>query len=98
MPNALLEAMACRVPVLATNTAQGAGELLRTKPLGTLVSKANADELAKAIQSRFEKPVPWLDRIESARSYVESHHSLHTWIDQISQLIEQVAGTQGSKK
>jgi len=99
MPNALLEAMACRVPVLATNTAQGAGELLRTKPLGTLVPKANADELAKAMQSRFEKPAPWLDKIESARSYVESHHSLHTWIDQISQLMEQVAaGTRGSKK
>jgi glycosyltransferase involved in cell wall biosynthesis len=93
MPNALLEAMACRVPVLATNTTQGAGELLRTNSLGTLVPQADAEELAKAIQSRFAKPAPWLDRIESARSYVETHHSLHTWIDKISQIIERIATT-----
>ncbi len=91
MPNALLEAMACRVPVLATNTTQGAGELLRTKPLGTLVPKANADELANAIKNRFDKPVPWLDKIESARTYVETHHSLRAWIEKISLLIEQVS-------
>ncbi len=91
MPNALLEAMACRVPVLATNTNQGAGELLRSHPLGTLVAKANVDELASAIQDRFQRPAAWLEKVELARSYVENHHCLQLWIDNISQLLMRIA-------
>jgi glycosyltransferase involved in cell wall biosynthesis len=90
MPNALLEAMACKVPVLATNTAQGAGELLRANPLGTLVAKGNSDELADAIRNRFEYPAPWLARIEPARQYVENHHSMEAWIDNISQVLSRI--------
>lgn len=91
MPNALLEAMACRVPVLATNTAQGAGELLRSLPIGKLVAKANSDELAAAMRDRFDHPAAWLDRLEPARRYVESNHSMHAWIDNISQLLVRTA-------
>ena len=91
MPNALLEAMVCRVPVLATNTAQGAGELLRNHLIGTLVSKANANEMADAIQDRFQSPTPWLEKIDAAREYVEKNHCLQTWIDNISQLLLQIA-------
>ena len=91
MPNALLEAMVCRVPVLATNTAQGAGELLRNHLIGTLVSKANANEMADAIQDRFQRPTPWLEKIDAAREYVEKNHCLQTWIDNISQLLLQIA-------
>jgi glycosyltransferase involved in cell wall biosynthesis len=91
MPNALLEAMACKVPVLATNTAQGAGELFRAHPLGTLVAKANVDEMAQAIRDRFENPAPWLARIEPARDYVENHHSMSQWIDNLSQVMTRIA-------
>ena len=91
MPNALLEAMACKVPVLATNTTQGAGELLRSQPLGTLVAKANVDELADAIRDRFQRPSAWLDKVELARTYVENHHCLQLWIDNISQLLMRIA-------
>jgi glycosyltransferase involved in cell wall biosynthesis len=91
MPNALLEAMACRVPILATNTAQGAGELLRAHPLGTLVAKANSEELANAIRDRFERPANWLARIEPARDYVETNHSMQVWIDRLAQVLDQAA-------
>jgi glycosyltransferase involved in cell wall biosynthesis len=91
MPNALLEAMACRIPVLATNTAQGAGELFRAHPLGTLVAKANSDELADAIRDRFERPNYWLARIEAARDYVENNHSLRAWVENISQVLTRIA-------
>ncbi len=87
MPNVLLEAMACKVPVLATNTDQGAGELLRRYSLGTLVPRANAEELANALVDRFQRPAIWLQRLELARSYVETNHSLKVWIDNISQLL-----------
>jgi glycosyltransferase involved in cell wall biosynthesis len=90
MPNALLEAMACRVPVLATNTAQGAGELFRANPLGTLVQKANVDEIANAIRDRFENPAPWLARLEAARDYVESKHSMKSWIANVAHVLESV--------
>ena len=91
MPNVLLEAMACKVPILATNTTQGAGELLRTHSLGTLVPKANSEEIAKALQDRFANPAPWLEKLEPARTYVETHHSLRTWIENISQILENIA-------
>jgi glycosyltransferase involved in cell wall biosynthesis len=91
MPNALLEAMACRVPILATNTTQGAGELLRKQPLGTLVPKGNAEEMASAIRDRFENAAPWLARVQPARDYVESHHSLQAWIDNMSQVLLRAA-------
>ena len=91
MPNALLEAMACRVPVLATDTAQGAGELLRNQSIGTLVARANADDLAIAIQDRFQRPAHWLEKIAPAREYVERNHCLLAWIDNISQLLLRIA-------
>lgn len=87
MPNVLLEAMACRVPVLATNTDQGAGELLRTFAIGTLVPRANIEELASALLDRFQRPAHWIERIAIARNYVETHHCLQNWIDNISQLL-----------
>lgn len=92
MPNAMLEAMACRVPVLATNTQQGPGELLRSRPLGTLVSKANVDEMSNAIRDRFENPEHWLSRVDSARDYVENNHNLVHWISNMSRVFEEVAG------
>lgn len=97
MPNAMLEAMACRVPVLATNTQQGPGELLRSRPLGTLVPKANVDELSNAIRDRFETPGPWLSRVDAARAYVEENHNLVHWVESMSQVFEQVAGKARSR-
>ena len=91
MPNVLLEAMVCKVPVLATNTDQGAGELLRAQSIGTLVPRANVDELANALIDRFQRPAPWLEKIEQARKYVEINHSLSVWIDNISQLLMRIA-------
>jgi glycosyltransferase involved in cell wall biosynthesis len=91
MPNVLLEAMACKVPILATNTDQGAGELLRTHALGTLVARANSEELANALLDRFQRPAPWLAKIELARKYVESNHGLQAWIDNMSELLERIA-------
>jgi len=91
MPNVLLEAMACKVPVLATNTDQGAGELLRSHSLGTLVPRANSDELANALLDRFLRPEPWLAKIDLARAYVESNHGLQAWIDNISELLLRIA-------
>ena len=48
MPNVLLEAMACRVPVIATDCVSGPREVLQGGKLGRLV--APADSIAMAVQ------------------------------------------------
>jgi glycosyltransferase involved in cell wall biosynthesis len=88
----LLEAMLCRVPILATNTEQGAGELLRKHPLGSLVAKGNASEMTNAIRYRFQHPSEWLERLDTARTYVINHHSMEKWISQMSSVFENVCG------
>ena len=92
MPNVLLEAMLCRVPILATNTEQGAGELLRKHPLGSLVAKGNVFEMANAIRHRFQHPSEWLERLDTARAYVIDNHSMEKWISQMSSVFENVCG------
>jgi glycosyltransferase involved in cell wall biosynthesis len=84
MPNAMLEAMACGAPVVASNTKQGPGELLREHPIGQLVPPADPDALCTAIQDRFRSPQPWLDRAELAKSYVKTHHDMSRWLDTMS--------------
>jgi len=90
MPNAMLEAMACEVPVLATNTQQGPGELLRERPLGTLVPTADASALCDAMADRFRNPEAWRNRARMARQYVAEHHDMGRWLARMSQIFESV--------
>jgi glycosyltransferase involved in cell wall biosynthesis len=48
MPNALLEAMAAGLPVVATNV-EGSREVIVSERSGLLVAPANSEELAKAM-------------------------------------------------
>lgn len=84
MPNAMLEAMACGAPVVASNTKQGPGELLREHPLGSLVPLGDPGALCVAIQDRFRSPQPWLDRAKQAKEYVRKHHDMSRWLDTMS--------------
>jgi glycosyltransferase involved in cell wall biosynthesis len=84
MPNAMLEAMACGAPVVASNTKQGPGELLREHPIGHLVPPADSDALCIAIQDRFRNPQPWLQRANGAKDYVRAHHDMSRWLDTMS--------------
>jgi glycosyltransferase involved in cell wall biosynthesis len=86
MPNAMLEAMACGAPVVASNTEQGPGELLREHPLGTLVPPADAPSLCRAIQDRFSTPDPWLERTRAAEDYVLAHHDMNRWLATMSNI------------
>ncbi len=90
MPNALLEAMACNVPVVASDTEQGPGELLREQPIGQLVPRSDSHSICVAIRDRFENPNPWLERARLAREYIESNHNMDDWIEAMSQILEQV--------
>jgi glycosyltransferase involved in cell wall biosynthesis len=86
MPNAMLEAMACGAPVVASNTEQGPGELLREHPLGVLVPPADPSALCRAIQDRFRAPDAWLERTRAAENYVVTHHDMSRWLATMSDI------------
>ncbi len=85
MPNAMLEAMVCRVPVLATNTEQGPGELLRQHAVGQLVPVDDAQSMCEAIVDRFANADQWYERAQRAYAYVCEHHDLTVWLDRLSE-------------
>lgn len=91
MPNAMLEAMALGVPVLASNTEQGPGELLREHPLGTLVPPADPSGLCQAIIDRFRSPDAWIARSLLAQQHVRQHHSLLQWLPQMQSILHRAA-------
>lgn len=51
LPNALIEALACGTPVIATNCPHGPAEILSNGRFGQLVSVGNVSALAQAIQN-----------------------------------------------
>ncbi|MFW6133967.1 MAG: glycosyltransferase [Elusimicrobiota bacterium] len=55
-PNALVEAMACKVPVIASNCQSGPSEIITNGENGILVSPGDPMELSKAMNKVFEKP------------------------------------------
>ncbi len=77
--------MACRAPILATNTESGAGEILRVNP-GSLAEPADAAALAVQIQDRFENEVFWQKRVDLARDFVVERHDLRRWIDRMTEI------------
>ncbi|MEZ5453030.1 MAG: glycosyltransferase [Thiothrix sp.] len=55
-PNVLLEALACRCPVIATNCPTGPNEILTHGVNGILINNENTDELTKSIDYLMENP------------------------------------------
>jgi glycosyltransferase involved in cell wall biosynthesis len=90
MPNVVIEAMACRVPVIATATAGAARELLGDGIRGELVDRPEAALIADALRDRFSNPSRWLARIEPARQYVERTHALPRWLEQMQSIFHDV--------
>ena len=76
MPNALLEAMACRVPALATDCPTGPREILDGGRLGRLVSPADSAALADALEDAILNYESWLRYVEDARRHVEACYGL----------------------
>jgi glycosyltransferase involved in cell wall biosynthesis len=95
LPNVLLEAMACRAPILATNTESGAGEILREHPLGSLAEPAHAAALAEQIHDRFANEVFWQKRVDLARGFVVERHDLRRWIDRMTEIFTSTHASKG---
>jgi glycosyltransferase involved in cell wall biosynthesis len=92
MPNALVEAMLCRVPVLATDCPSGPAEILYGGRLGRLVRPADAKQLADAMEDAMLAPDRWKARTSSARSHIEKSFSAEAGIERLQSLLTSVVG------
>ena len=83
--NTLLEAMACGIPVIATDTG-GTGEVVLDGRTGMLVESGNVDAMANAIMS-YVSDRALLDRHgKNARTHIKSNFSLAEMIREYDQL------------
>ncbi|MGH7130289.1 MAG: glycosyltransferase, partial [Planctomycetaceae bacterium] len=91
LPNALIEAVACGVPVLATDCPSGPAEILDGGRHGALVPPADAEALAAAIADAAANPERWRARTEAARRHVEALCSVRANMPRWEDLFEQAA-------
>lgn len=90
MPNALMEAMACRIPVVSFDCPSGPAEILREGAMGALVPAEDVNGLAAAIGGVHDHYEPMKARAERARTYVESEFALPTGVRKLEELFESI--------
>ena len=88
-PNAVLEAMACGVPVIATSVG-GIRELVIPEETGRLVSPNSTGELAEAMIRIAENPSTRNEFSINARQYVEKHFRFETIANQLKEMYREV--------
>ena len=71
MPNSLIEAMACGVPVLSTDCRSGPREILADGKYGRLVPPGDAKALADAVEDAIRHYDQWREKVTAARDHVE---------------------------
>ncbi len=87
MPVALLEAMACEVPVVATDCPSGPREVLADGKFGRLVPVGDPAALADAIESIAMTPDAARSTASAARRRVEDTYSAPPGMQQLEQLL-----------
>jgi glycosyltransferase involved in cell wall biosynthesis len=90
LPNALVEAMASRVPVLASDCESGPREILAGGEYGRLVRPGDPRALADAIEDAMVRPEAWRTIIEPARARVEQVFSRAAGMAKIEGLLVEV--------
>ncbi|MHB1287245.1 MAG: glycosyltransferase [Leptospirales bacterium] len=88
-PNAVLEAMACGVPVIATSVG-GIRELVIPEETGRLVPPNNIKELVEAMVRIAENPSVRAEFSLNARQYVEKHFQFETIAHQLKEMYREV--------
>jgi len=90
MPNALLEAMACGVPVLAADCPSGPSEILDGGKYGRLVPPGDSAALADAILHAMDHYEEWRAIVPLARARIEQDFSVSVGVKRLEQLLLEV--------
>jgi glycosyltransferase involved in cell wall biosynthesis len=91
MPNALIEAVACGVPALATNCPSGPREILDNGRCGGLVPEGDSIALAEGIADAMDHIDEWRARAELARERVKQMFDPAMGMKTLEALLEEVA-------
>lgn len=86
-PNAVLEAMAAGVPVIATDSG-GTKEMIRSGETGRLIPPADADALARSISQALAHPAHSEAMAARARAFVERRFGLKRMVTAVEQLYQ----------
>jgi glycosyltransferase involved in cell wall biosynthesis len=93
-PNSVIEAMAARLPVVATNVG-GIGEIIEDGRNGLLVPAGNDEALANALLRLIDRPDEAAAFAETARQTVEMRYSFDRMVDEFEKLyIEELSSRQ----
>jgi len=87
MPNVLLEAMACRLPCIAS-TIPGVVDVVEDGETALLVQPGSEEELADALKRLLHDKELVVRLRHNARQYVEEHHSLKNMASAYREVIE----------
>ncbi len=90
MPVALLEAMSCALPVVATRVG-GSAEVLEDGVTGRLVPAESPEALAAGLAEALLERAPAARRGEAARTHVLEHHAMDAVADDFASLYRLVA-------
>lgn len=94
-PNAILEAMACGLPVIATSVG-GIRELVCPEVTGRLIAPDNMEEMVKAMRWILDNPGKRREFSENARRHVEEHFRFDVIGERLRSMYRQIAGPSGS--
>jgi glycosyltransferase involved in cell wall biosynthesis len=95
MPVALLEAMSCAIPVVATRVG-GSAEVLDDGVTGRLVPAESPEALAAGLSEALLERAPAARRAEAARAHVLAHHAMDVVADDFVSLYEALTGRSGA--
>jgi glycosyltransferase involved in cell wall biosynthesis len=90
MPNALVEAMLCRTPVLATDCPSGPAEILVDGQFGRLIPPADSQALADAIEDALTNLPAWRSTTDAARAHIEQTFAPRKSMHELEELLVRV--------
>ncbi len=86
-PNVIMESMACRTPVIASNTAGGLRSLLGADGQRGLLLRPDAPEEWLAALSNFNRRSGAMaNQVDQAEQFVSERHDLPGWIEQMESI------------